>query len=148
MRGGHQALSKKVVHLGKIVRDLQQLSMSMRMVPLRLTFQKMARMVRDLAHKNGKTIEFVTEGEDTEIDRNMVDLVNDPLVHMVRNAVDHGIEAPDVRESSGKPQKGTVRLLAYHSGGNVIVEMRDDGKGLSRDKIADKSDRQRAHIVR
>jgi len=137
--GGHHALSKKVVHLGKIVRDLQTLSMSMRMVPLKLTFQKMARMVRDLAQKNGKQITFVTEGEDTEIDRNMVDLVNDPLVHMVRNAVDHGVEAPDVRESCGKPKKGTVKISAYYSGGNVVVEMQDDGKGLNRERIVEKA---------
>jgi two-component system chemotaxis sensor kinase CheA len=132
-------LARKVTHIGKIVRDIQFLSMSMRMVPLRPTFQKMARMVRDLARKCGKDVEFVTDGDDTEIDRNLVDVVNDPLVHMVRNAVDHGIESPDVRESSGKPRSGTVRLSAYHSGGSVVVELRDDGQGLSREKIAAKA---------
>jgi len=137
--GSYPELSKKVAHMGKVVRDLQYLSMSMRMVPLRPTFQKMARIVRDLAQKSGKLVDFITEGEDTEIDRNMVDLINDPLVHMVRNAVDHGIEMPDVRQSCGKPRKGTIRLSAYHSGGNVIVEMRDDGKGLNRDKIVEKA---------
>ncbi|MEN6520397.1 MAG: chemotaxis protein CheA [Armatimonadota bacterium] len=136
---GHHELSKKVTHMGKIVRDLQYLSMSMRMVPLKATFQKMARLVRDVAKKSGKVVEFITEGDDTEIDRNMVDIINDPLVHMVRNAVDHGVEAPDVRDSIGKPRTGKVRLLAYHSGGNVVVEMQDDGKGLDRSKIVEKA---------
>lgn len=137
--GRHHELAKKVTHMGKIVRDLQQLSMSMRMVPLKSTFQKMARMVRDLAHKTGKLVDFVTEGEDTEIDRYMVDLINDPLIHMVRNAVDHGIEPPEVREQSGKPRKGLVRLAAYHSSGNIVIELRDDGKGLNRAKIVEKA---------
>lgn len=137
--GGHHELSKKVTHMGKIVRELQHLSMSMRMVPLKPTFQKMARLVRDVARKSGKLVEFVTEGEDTEIDRNMVDVINDPLVHMVRNAVDHGVESPDVRASRGKPRTGTVRLMAYHSGGNVVVEMRDDGNGIDRGRIVEKA---------
>jgi two-component system chemotaxis sensor kinase CheA len=137
--GRHHELAKKVTHMGKIVRDLQQLSMSMRMVPLKSTFQKMARMVRDLAHKTGKLVDFVTEGEDTEIDRYMVDLINDPLVHMVRNAVDHGIEPPEVREQNGKPRKGLVRLAAYHSSGNIVIELQDDGKGLNRAKIVEKA---------
>lgn len=136
---GHHDLSKKVTHMGKIVRELQYLSMSMRMVPLKATFQKMARLVRDVARKSGKVVEFITEGDDTEIDRNMVDIINDPLVHMVRNAVDHGVESPDVRAAAGKPESGTVRLMAYHSGGNVVVEMRDDGKGLDRSKIVEKA---------
>lgn len=132
-------LSKKIIHMGKIVRELQYLSMSMRMVPLKSTFQKMARLVRDVSQKSGKQVEFITEGEDTEIDRNMVDIINDPLVHMVRNAVDHGIESPEIRESNGKARTGKVRLMAYHSGGNVVVEMRDDGKGLDRERIVEKA---------
>jgi two-component system, chemotaxis family, sensor kinase CheA len=81
----------------------------------------------------------VTEGEDTEIDRNMVDIIGDPLVHMVRNALDHGVESCDARESAGKPRQGTVRLRAYHAGGNVVVELQDDGRGLNRDKIVQKA---------
>jgi len=135
----HLDLLKKVNHTSKIVRELQDLTMSMRMIPLKPTFQKMARLVRDLARKNDKMVNFVTEGEDTEIDRNMVDKISDPLVHMVRNAVDHGIEPPDVREEKGKPKAGVVRLAAYHSGGSVVVEVQDDGKGLSRDKIVKKA---------
>ena len=132
-------LAKKVSHTSKIVRELQDISMSMRMVPLKGTFNKMARLVRDVARKVGKNVNFVTEGEDTEIDRNLVNIINDPLVHMVRNAVDHGIEPPDERRQNGKPEYGTVRLMAYHSAGSVVVEVRDDGKGLDRTVILAKA---------
>lgn len=128
-------LAKKVAHTSKIVRELQDISMSMRMVPLKATFNKMARLVRDVSRKVGKNVNFVTEGEDTEIDRNLVNIINDPLVHMVRNAVDHGIESPQQRAKSGKPEYGTVQLLAYHSAGSVVVEIKDDGQGLNRDVL-------------
>jgi two-component system, chemotaxis family, sensor kinase CheA len=137
--GGNPDLSKKINHAAKIVRELQDLSMSMRMVPFRATFQKVARLVRDLAYKSGKQVEFVPEGEDTEIDRNMVDAITDPLVHMVRNAVDHGIEQPDVRQQQGKSPVGIIRLAAFHSGGNVVIELQDDGTGLDREKIMKKA---------
>ncbi len=137
--GNHHNLHKKINHAGKIVRELQDLSMSMRMVPFRGTFQKMARLVRDLSHKSGKPVDFIGEGEDTEIDRNMVDAITDPLVHMVRNSVDHGIEPPEVRQRTGKPATGTVRLSAYHSSGNVVVKLQDDGQGLNREKILQKA---------
>jgi two-component system chemotaxis sensor kinase CheA len=135
----HHEFQKKVSHAGKIVRELHDLSMSIRMVPLKAMFQKMARLVRDLSQKSGKTVVFETVGEDTEIDRNMVDVITDPLVHMVRNAVDHGIEAPEDREAAGKSKTGRVRLHAYHSGGNVVVELADDGHGLDREKILEKA---------
>lgn len=135
----HLELARKIMHSGKIVRELQDLSMAMRMVPLKATFQKMARVVRDVAQKCGKQVEFVTEGEDTEIDRNLVDVIADPLVHMVRNSVDHGVELPDVRELSGKSKTGKVRLAAYHAGGNVVVELADDGKGLDSEKLFEKA---------
>ncbi len=138
--GQNHELFKKVGQSGKIVRELQGMSMSMRMIPLKTTFQKMARLVRDLSRKAGKNITFFTEGEDTEIDRNMVDIINDPLVHMVRNAVDHGIESPTERERAGKPVNGTIQLDAYHSAGNVVVEIRDDGKGLDREGIIAKAE--------
>jgi len=137
--GGHHDLLKKVGHTGKIVRELQGLGMSMRMIPFKGMFQKMTRLARDLAHKNGKQVDLVTEGEDTEIDRNMVDALSDPLVHMVRNALDHAIEPPEVRQQSGKPPTGVLRLSAYHAGGNVVVELSDDGRGLDRDKIVKKA---------
>ena len=132
-------LVKKVAHSSKIVRELQDISMSMRMVPLKATFNKMARLVRDVARKVGKNVNLITEGEDTEIDRNLVNIINDPLVHMVRNAVDHGIELPKERIEAGKPESGEVQLLAYHSAGSVVVEIRDDGKGLEREMILSKA---------
>lgn len=136
---GHHGLSRKVSHAGKIVRELHDLSLSMRMVPLKPTFQKMTRLVRDVAQAIGKEIVFVTDGEETEIDRNMVDALSDPLVHMVRNAVDHGVERPTDRVAAGKPRQGTVRLSAAHSGGSVVVELRDDGRGLDKDRIYEKA---------
>jgi two-component system, chemotaxis family, sensor kinase CheA len=135
----HHDLLRKVTHAGKIVRELQDLAMAMRMVPLKGVFQKMARLVRDLAHKSGKSVEFISEGEETEIDRNMVDVLSDPLVHMIRNAIDHGIEPPDARAAQGKPPEGCIRLSAYHSSGNVVIELQDDGKGLNREKIIEKA---------
>ncbi len=135
LHGANHDLVKKVTHTGKIVRELQDLSMSLRMVPLKSTFQNMQRVVRDVARKCGKLVDFVTDGEDTEIDRNMANLISDPLVHMVRNSVDHGIEVPEVREKNGKSRSGRVRLAAYHASGNVIVELSDDGGGLDRDRI-------------
>ena len=136
---GQHELVKKVSHAGKIMRELQDLSMSMRMVPLKSTFQKLTRLVRDVAQKAGKVVELVTDGEDTELDRNMVDAIADPLVHMVRNAVDHGVEGPAERERVGKTRAGRVKLAAFQQGGSVIVELRDDGRGLNRDRILAKA---------
>ena len=137
--GKSHELLRKVTHSGKIVRELQDLSMSMRMVPLRATFQKLARVVRDTAVKAGKAVQFVTEGEDVEIDRTLVDILGDPLMHMVRNAVDHGVEGPADRAKAGKSNTGTVRLSAYHASGNVVVELIDDGRGLYREKLVKKA---------
>lgn len=132
-------LLRKVTHAGKIVRELQDLSMSMRMVPLRATFQKMHRVARDLSRKSGKNVELVTDDGETEIDRHMVDILNNVLVHMVRNAIDHGIETPEEREMAGKNPTGTVQLKAFHSGGSVVVEIQDDGRGMNREKIYQKA---------
>ncbi len=132
-------LAKNVSHSGKIIRDLQDLAMALRMVPLKGCFQKMARLVRDLGHKANKPVRFVVEGEETEIDRNMVEAINDPLVHMIRNSVDHGIEEADQRRAAGKEPTGTVNLRAYHAAGNVIIELIDDGKGLDKDAIVAKA---------
>ncbi len=137
--GGRHDLAKKVSHAGKVVRELQDLSMSMRMVPINAAFGKTKRLVRDLARKSSKMVHLVTEGEDTEIDRRMVDGLNDPLVHLIRNAVDHGIEPPEERERLGKPRVATVRVAAHHSGGNVVIEIQDDGRGLDRDRIIEKA---------
>ncbi|MEP6731905.1 MAG: chemotaxis protein CheA [bacterium] len=139
LSAGQDDLSHKATHASKIVRELHDLSLSMRMVPLKPTFQKMTRLVRDVTASLGKQVRFITEGDETEIDRNMVDALSDPLVHMVRNAIDHGIESPDARSAAGKPRQGTVRLSATHSGGSVLVELRDDGKGLDRERIIAKA---------
>ncbi len=126
--------------LDKITRDLQETGTSLRMVPVRATFQKMARLVRDLARKVGKPVNFVTTGEDTELDKNVVDRIGDPLVHMVRNAVDHGLEAdPEQRRQAGKPEAGRVELRAFHKGGNIYIEIADDGRGLNRDALVKKA---------
>ncbi|MFO1003281.1 MAG: chemotaxis protein CheA [Planctomycetaceae bacterium] len=131
--------SAALVQLGKIVRDLQEMSLSLRMVPIAASFQKMTRIVRDLSHRLGKQIHLETEGEDTELDKTVVDQIGDPLLHMVRNSVDHGIELPEERIAAGKPPEGTICLKAYHQGGNFIIEIQDDGKGLDRDRILRKA---------
>jgi two-component system chemotaxis sensor kinase CheA len=133
------ALARKVAHAGKIVRELQELAIGLRTVPLRPTVQKLSRLVRDVAARLGKEVDFVTEGEDTEVDRAVADGLGDPLVHMLRNALDHGLEPPDARAAAGKPRRGRVRLAARHAGGAVVVELSDDGRGLDRERIARKA---------
>ncbi len=132
-------LARKVAHQGKIVRELQDLSMSMRMVPVQGVFQKMSRLARDVMRKAGKQVDFVTTGEETELDRTVVDKIADPLVHMVRNAIDHGVESPEDRTKAGKNPTGRVELRAFHQAGNIVIELEDDGKGLDRDKIVKKA---------
>lgn len=132
-------LMKKVNHTSKILRELQDTSLILRMVPLRATFHKMNRLVRDLARKAGKSVKFSTMGEDTEIDRNMVDIINEPLVHMLRNALDHGIEDPEERVSAGKQETANIWLRAYQEGGKVVIEIEDDGKGINKEKVLAKA---------
>ena len=132
-------LKKNLNQFTKICRDLQGIGMRMRMVPVRSVFQKMARMVRDLARKSRKEIRLIQHGESTEMDRSMVEQISDPLVHMIRNAVDHGIESIEERKKVGKPVIGAVRLSAYHEGGNIIIEIADDGRGLNKDAILRKA---------
>lgn len=132
-------LNRSLTMVGKIIRDLQEVSMSLRMVPVKATFQKMARLVRDTAAKCGKQIELVTEGDDVELDRNVVEAIADPLVHMIRNACDHGIEMPEVRTASGKSKTGMISLRAFHSGGSILIQISDDGKGLDRNRILGKA---------
>ena len=135
----NQRLGRHIGHLGKIVRDLQDLSMSLRMVPVNAVFRKMTRLVRDVARKAGKEVDLIITGADTELDRNVVEALADPLVHMVRNSVDHGIEPADVRVAAGKPRPGRLELRAYHKGGNINIDIIDDGRGLNRDKILAKA---------
>jgi two-component system, chemotaxis family, sensor kinase CheA len=132
-------LNKDFSQLGRITTELQKTAMSMRMVPIRQTFQKMTRLVRDLSKKTGKMVDLVLEGEETEIDRNMVDSIYDPLVHMMRNSVDHGVQTPAERKKAGKPPSGTVKISAYQKGGNIVIEIHDDGQGVNTEKIREKA---------
>lgn len=132
-------LSKDFSQLSRITSELQRTAMSMRMVPIKQTFDKMIRLVRDLSKKSGKKVDLVMEGAETEIDRNMVDSIYDPLVHMMRNSVDHGIQPPAEREKCGKPATGTVSLRAYQKGGSMVIEIEDDGEGLPTEKIRRKA---------
>ncbi|MEZ4240362.1 MAG: chemotaxis protein CheW [Myxococcota bacterium] len=125
--------------LSKVVRDLQRQGLALRMVPLRGVFQKMNRLVRDLSRRSGKEIRLELSGQDAEMDRSLAERLGDPLVHMMRNAVDHGIETADERRAAGKPPTATVKLSAYHEGGNIIIELSDDGRGLNKDAILDKA---------
>ncbi len=134
--------AKSARQLGKLTDELQDIAMSIRMVPVAPTFSKMQRIIRDMNRKLGKSVELVTAGEETEIDKSIIDRLSDPLMHLIRNSLDHGIETPEARRKAGKPDKGTVRLEAKNSGGDVWITIRDDGKGLDRDKILDKARRQ------
>jgi two-component system chemotaxis sensor kinase CheA len=125
--------------LSRITTELQRNAMSLRMVPIRKLFHKMTRLVRDLAAQQKKQVQLVLEGEDTELDRNIVEKLGDPLVHMIRNAVDHGLEAPVVRAANGKPELGTVRLAAAHQRGGIVIRIQDDGGGLDRERILAKA---------
>jgi two-component system chemotaxis sensor kinase CheA len=125
--------------LKKVTHDLQDVGMRMRMLPVSGVFQKMARMARDVGRRAGKQVRVVLSGEQTEMDRSMVEQISDPLVHMIRNSIDHGIEPPDVRRKVGKPEEGKVRLSACHEGGHVVIEIADDGRGLNREAILKKA---------
>ncbi len=133
------SLTQSVAQLGQIVTNMQTIAMSMRMIPIKATFMKMIRLVRDLARKSGKEVNLTMEGEDTEIDRNVVDALYEPMVHMIRNSCDHGIEQKKDRLEKGKSSDGTIILRAYHKGGHIIIEIEDDGKGLDKDVILEKA---------
>ncbi|MGA2185523.1 MAG: chemotaxis protein CheA [Bryobacteraceae bacterium] len=132
-------LQRNLLQLGRITDEVQRASMAMRMVPIGQLFQKMERLIRDLSRKHGKKIELETQGRDIEMDRNMVEELGDPLMHMVRNAVDHGIETAAERVASGKPPTAKVRLRAQHQAGQVLITVSDDGRGIDRQRIFDKA---------
>ena len=134
-----QQLSRNLLQLSQIALELQKIAMSLRMVAIKATFQKMNRLVRDLTASIQKQVELVISGEDTEMDRTIVEELGDPLMHMIRNSVDHGVEMPADRIAKGKPAKGTVRLSAYHQGGNMVIEIADDGAGLNKQRILSKA---------
>lgn len=133
-------LLRKTVHqLGKVTKEVQDISMGLRMVPLKQTFQKMQRIVRDTSAGLGKKVNLVLQGEDTELDKTVLENVSDPLVHLIRNAVDHGVENPDVRAASGKKEAGTIHLNAFHQGGKLVIEVKDDGAGINADVLRKKA---------
>ena len=137
---GTSRLPGLLTRMDKITRELQEMAMSLRMVPVRSTFRRMARLARDVAAKVDKEIDFVTRGDDTELDKTVVDAIGDPLVHMVRNAVDHGLEAgPEARRTAGKSPVGRIELRAFHQGGSIHIEIEDDGRGLDADRILAKA---------
>ncbi len=135
LSAGDQTLFQNLNQLGQIVSSLQKIAMSMRMVPIKSTFQKMVRLVRDLARNSGKDVSLKMTGEETEIDRNVAEALYEPMVHMIRNSSDHGLELPEERKRGGKQAGGTIELRAYHKGGNIIIEIEDDGRGLDKDRI-------------
>ncbi|WP_367067489.1 chemotaxis protein CheW [Oryzisolibacter sp. LB2S] len=137
--GVYQQLLAGLADLDRNTRDLQESVMSIRMIPMATVFNRFPRMLRDLAGKLGKKVDFVTQGEATELDKSLVEKITDPLTHLVRNSLDHGIESPEARLAAGKPEHGTLTLSAAHQGGSIVIEVRDDGKGLSRDKILAKA---------
>ena len=135
----NQQLMAGLADLDRNTRDLQESVMSIRMIPMSIVFSRFPRMLRDLAGKLGKKVEFVTQGEATELDKGLVEKITDPLTHLVRNSCDHGIELPADRIAAGKPETGTITLSAAHQGGSIVIEVRDDGRGLSREKILKKA---------
>lgn len=132
-------LKSKIDQINRISKDLQSGIMNIRMVPIGSVFNRFSRLVRDLALETNKEIDLVLRGESTELDKKVIDAIGEPLIHLIRNSVDHGIETPEERRAKGKPEMGTVELNAYQGGSNIMVEIRDDGKGLSRKKILEKA---------
>lgn len=130
-----QSLSETTYAMARISDDLQDTIMKVRMVPVSSVFSRFPRLVRDLSRKSGKEVDLVMEGEETELDKSVVEVIGDPLVHLIRNSVDHGIEAEDVRVAAGKPAKGRVTLRAFHKGNSVAIEIEDDGKGIDPAKM-------------
>lgn len=135
----YEALCNGLATLERNTHDLQEASMSIRMMPMSVAFSRFPRVVRDVAAKLGKEVDLVTHGEGTELDKGLIERIVDPLTHLVRNSLDHGLESPDEREVKGKARRGTITLRAYHQGGAIVIEVADDGRGLHRDKILAKA---------
>ncbi|MCC7476844.1 chemotaxis protein CheW [bacterium] len=132
-------LSGAIEHFGHIVSDLQNIVMQTRMVPIETVFNRFPRMIRDLAKARGKQIDLVMTGGETELDRTVIDEIGDPLVHLIRNGLDHGVETPEERLASGKSAVGTLTLAAFHEGSNVFIQIRDDGRGIDAERIRQKA---------
>ncbi|MDN5326572.1 MAG: two-component system, chemotaxis family, sensor kinase CheA [Moorella sp. (in: firmicutes)] len=134
-----ETLEEVSLHIGRITSDLQEEIMKARMFPIDQVFNRFPRMVRDLARKAGKEIDFIIEGRETELDRTVIEEIGDPLIHLLRNAIDHGIEEPEVRLRQGKPRHGTVRLKAFHQENQIVITVEDDGAGMDAEKIKAKA---------
>ncbi len=132
-------LQRDITLLARVTAEVQKTAMAMQMVPVGQLFRRMTRLVRDLARKSGKQAELELFGEDVELDRSIVEEIADPLVHMLRNSVDHGLEPPAEREAAGKPPAGRIRLSAWHQAGQIVIEIRDDGRGMRRERILGKA---------
>ena len=135
-------LQRNISQFGRLTKEMQHTAMSLRMIPIKPTFQKMERLARDLSRDFGKKVNFSVVGEDTELDRTVVEDIGDPLVHMVRNSLDHGLETTEQRIAAGKSEHGKVTLKAYHEGGNIVIELSDDGRGIDPDRILSKARKQ------
>jgi len=138
--GQDAGLRDSVAYVGRQTRDLQEAVMGIRLLPLDFLFSRMPRLVRDLAHKLGKDVELVMHGGDAELDKELIEKLGDPLMHLVRNSLDHGIELPALREAAGKSRRGSIQLRAVHQGGGILVEVEDDGAGFDREKILRKAE--------
>nr|WP_240739186.1 chemotaxis protein CheA [Marinitoga lauensis] len=132
-------VDESLANLSRITLDLQNIVMKIRMIPIAFVFNRFPRVVRDTAKKLNKEVNLIIEGEDTELDRTVVDEIGDPLIHLIRNSIDHGIEPVDERIKKGKPKIGTIKLSAWHEGDGVVISVEDDGKGLDREVIANKA---------
>ncbi|HSE58979.1 MAG TPA: chemotaxis protein CheA [Nitrospiraceae bacterium] len=146
--GKHFSLAKmpllleRMAQLERNTREIQERVMGIRMLQIGTAFQRFPRLVRDLAQKSGKKIQLVTAGEETELDKSVIESIGDPLTHLIRNSADHGLEPPDERLAAGKPEQGTIKLNAFHEGGNICITVEDDGRGLNRDRILAKAIKQ------
>ncbi|WP_227767297.1 chemotaxis protein CheA [Zhaonella formicivorans] len=134
-----ETMEEVSVHIGRITTDLQEEIMKARMFPIEQVFNRFPRMVRDLAQKAGKEVDFIVEGRETELDRTVIEEIGDPLIHLLRNSIDHGIESPEERKALGKPVQGTVRLNAFHRENQIIITVEDDGRGIDADKLRRKA---------
>ncbi len=136
---GESDLVEPVEQIERLTAEMRDCVLGIRMLPIGTTFARFKRLVRDLSTELGKDVVMQTDGAETELDKNVIDQLGDPLVHLIRNSIDHGIEAPDAREAAGKPRRGTIHLSATHAGANVLITVSDDGRGLDREKIREKA---------
>ncbi len=132
--------SEAIISLGRTSNELQEGVMKVRMLPIAQLFNRYPRLVHDLAHTNDKKVQLEIRGEDTELDKMIIEEISDPLIHMIRNAIGHGIETPEVRKQLGKPETGTLVLEAYHDSNHIVIEVTDDGRGIDPEKIRAKAE--------